>query len=57
MAHRPGRDCRLPSNLNGRSWTCPACGNVWSWTPAEKTNKSAREHVRNEDGSKLRWWQ
>lgn len=57
MSHQPGRDCRLPSNLNGKGWTCPNCGNVWSLTPAARTNKRARDHVRNSDGSKLRWWQ
>jgi len=47
----------LPSNLNGRSWTCPDCGNVWTLAPEDQVNKSARDHVRNRDGSKLRWWQ
>lgn len=59
--HQPGRDCRLPSGLKGKSWTCPDCGNVWSLTPAEQVQPPAfgsrRQHIRNPDGSKLRWWQ
>lgn len=60
--HQPGRDCQLPRSPSGSSWTCPTCGNVWSVTPAEQVQPvpwfgSRREHIRNPDGSKLRWWQ
>lgn len=59
--HQPGRDCRLPRNPKG-SFTCSECGNVWSPTPTEQVEPipwfgKRREHIRNLDGSKLKWWQ
>lgn len=62
MAHQRGRDCRVPGNFSGSSWTCPRCGNVWSRTPTERVTPipwfgKRREHIRNADGSKLSWWQ
>jgi hypothetical protein len=60
MSHAKG-DCTLPSNLNGAAWTCPKCGNVWSFTPAERVKVpwfgEQRKHIRNPDGSRLHWWQ
>jgi len=56
MPHKKGRDCRPPKgHRHGQPWSCPECGNRFTFTPTDQVKWSAAGsagHVRTASGRK-----